>query len=358
MSTKANVNETLTQADIDRLRAGIPTPTKKQQLLTVGFTIQNCARLIGESLDDRGVLGWFVHMPPAAENTSQKLTLSRLLIRRQGGETRLGTDPIVGLDGESVVDFKVFAQNAEPDFPTGNTNAQNASSTYLEAVEYTAGRLHPSPQAQVKDLSNYTNWSGACFFRRSDLKFMQLLLLAQADKYNDLFFSGAKTRYDIMHNPGLRVEQFTREDATGTIIPDPGRAFTMKAEPVANPDQNIPSGNEMISLLGATTDTDYSQRGATSGNEMFPGAVMAAPCPPYWGIIQKIGDNLNLSSTEAAEKLFSLIPEMEELVGSSEIGAVNISLSEVIDSEDRDWLYDILTFFINLFTNWRDGGKN
>ncbi len=363
-NTKANYNEFLSDDDIDRLVEDIPEPGKGPSgkpirgLLTVGFTIKNCAKLIGESLDDRGVLGWFVHMPPAEEKTSQKLSLSKLVIRRQNGELRLGTAPMVGPDGESLINFKVFAQNPEPDFPDANTNAQNAASTYAQSLAYTAGQLYPSPSAQVKDLSNYTNWSGACFFRRSDLKFMQLLLLAQADKYNDLFFSGAKTRYDIMHNPRLRVEQFTREDANGTIIPDPGKAFTMKAEPVSNPDETIPSGNAMIDLLGATTDTDYSQQGATSGNEMFPGAVMASPCPPYWGLIQEIGANLNLNTTKAAEKLMSLLSQLDDFIDSNDLEKSSIPISDIINAEDRNWLYDILTFFINLFTKWRDGGTN
>ncbi|TXF90283.1 hypothetical protein FUA23_07120 [Neolewinella aurantiaca] len=356
MSNKANINETLTGPDIARLSADIP-PAKGERLLTVGFTIRNCAQLIGDTLDDRGVLGWFVHMPSPAENSSQKLRFSRLVIRQQNGVPRLGIDPMTGPKGESLAEFKVFAQNPEPNFPIGNTVAENAASTYAQSMGYTAGQLHASPSAQVKDLSHYTNWSGANFFRRSDLKFMQLLLLAQADKYNDMFFTGSKVRYDVMHNPRLRVEQFSRLDPNGEIIPDPGRAFTMKAEPIMNPDQAVPSGNAMIDLLGATTDTDYSQRGTTSGNERFPGAVMATPCPPFWDIIEEIGTNLNINSTDGAEMVMEFLAKVDDVVSDPEATSVNLSLAAIVDAERRHWSYGILTFLIDLLTQWRDGGR-
>ena len=357
MSAKANVNPTLTGDDIERLLKDLPTgrKTKRQQLLTVGFTIRDCAQLIGETLDDRGVLGWFVHMPPAAEKASQNLRLSRLVIRRQNGVPRLGMDPILGKQGRPVVDFKLWVQNAEPDFPDDNSIDDNFASTYAESVQYTNGQLFDAPSARVSDLTHYTNWSGANFFRRSDLKFMQLLLLARPDRHNDLFFSGAKVRYDVMHNAGLRVEQFSRKDADGVLIPDPGNAFTLKTEPVTNPDPTVPTGNAMVDLLRATTDTDHSLQGTTTGNERFAGAAMATPCPPFWDIVQEIGTNLNLNSEEAMIELARLEEQIENIVIDTDVSGATVSLGEVIRAEDRGFAYNVLTAIINFLTDWRDG---
>lgn len=366
MSNKANTNAALSTADKARLLNDLANKVDaksipRDALVTVGFTVRNCTQLIGATLNDPDVLGWFFHLPLAANASVGEITMSRLAIRNVQGSRRLVRETMPSNPRKPLIRPKVYLQLPEPDFSDGRPLNDYREDDYATSMTTTRGQFFNSSAALMSDITHHTEWGRACFFRRSDLKYMQLLIMAQPEPYNDLFFSGSLVRYDIMHNPRLRVMQFTLPHAGG-VVPDSGTAFTFKGEPIVNDllEDDVTTGDELLEDLAA--DTDVFNVPAGTGNSpanpgptpMFPGAVMASPCPDFWDIINEIGNHLNINSPAEAEVLLLIYEEVEsEITGTG--GNSQPVLESLLAEKNYGLLHRLLTAIINFFTFLRDG---
>ena len=366
MPTKANTNPALDATDKARLLNDItsqadPKSIQRDPLITVGFTVRNCTKLIGATLNDPDILGWFFHLPLAANASVSQITMSRLAIRSVQGTRRLVKENISSPPNSPLIRPKIFLQRPEPDFSDGRPLSDHRKDNYSDAQVTTGGKFLNSQVPIMTDLTHHTEWGRACFVRRSDLKYMQLLIMAQPEPYNDLFFSGSLVTYDIMHNPRLRVMQFSLEH-NGSVVPDSGTAFTLKGEPIVNNliADNATSGTDLLEDLSVDSDAfNLPDVGApppadAGQTPMFPGAVMASPCPDFWDIINEIGNHLNLNTPGDAQALLQVYQEVEgEITGTG--GGSLPALENLLSEENRGLLYRILTAFINFFTFLRDG---
>lgn len=368
MSNKANTNPALNDADKARLLADITNKfdaksLPREVLITVGFTVRNCTQLIGNTLNDPDVLGWFFHLPNQVNAFVGQITMSRLAIRTVQGTRRLVKEPMSSPPNTPLIRPKVFIQRPEPDFSDGRPLSEHREDDYAAAIVTTDSKFFNSTAAIMSDLTHHTEWGRACFVRRSDLKYMQLLIMAQPEPYNDLFFSGSLVTYDIMHNPRLRVMQFTLPHAEG-FVSDSGTAFTFKGEPIVNDieEDNVSTGDDLLEDLSTASDVSIFPDGvgddpAPDDEEqvpMFPGAIMASPCPDFWDIINEIGNHLNINSPAEAEALLQVYDEVEDtIIGNG--GGNQPALEQLLLEKNQGLLYRILSAIINFFTFLRDG---
>lgn len=265
--------------------AGIsPVPTQlEDQVTTVGFTIAGCLELIDKGLEDHSLLGWFFHFPkPGTGGKVKDITMSKLQSRTVDGRKVLTRVPLSAELGSKLIKPKSHTQHARPDFSLSPETPASVSEYQRfpeEMVTLFSGSGYAATDPAIEQLSFYTEWAKAAFFRRTDLEFMRMVLDGQGGVHNDIFFSGSAVDYSTMHNPRYRVMQFTLEDGS---VADSSKAFTLKAEPINNkidgPDLAGPttfSSNSGSSIGPAPiTDQDVPL--------MIPAVFQAAPCPDYW----------------------------------------------------------------------------
>jgi hypothetical protein len=352
---------------------------------TFGFTIKDCARIIGESLAEEGLLGWFIHLKNP-ETGEREVTVSCMIITWEEDQNGVRV-PILATrelyqtaEGRSdPADFKVFSQLNPPNL--GVTEFDKAAKrditdpVILQGL--TNGIMVSAPNAKIEFLEQHTDWADACFLRRTDIKIMQTLLLAQPDAYNDYFFSGAKVDYNTMHNSKLRVDQFTLSDSFGNLVPDSSKAFTLKAEPIFNDlDEGMPTSEELVQLLTQNVATVLSSPtvGMWEG-AMFPAAVMGTPCPDFWDYIKELSLHLNVEDPETAKALVmfgqGLASKIEQEAASFNTNGQSpatarpaVPITDIISALPSHPLYSFLTAIINLLmgwvhqlTNYRDEGR-
>lgn len=351
------------------------------ELVTVGFTIQNCTQLIGESLGDPGVLGWFIHL---ADGDSQydkisSITLSELRLVPKlddPGKLLLKAIPLETANGDTPdirpkVVFQIRDPQPDPILRT------DTGVDYNDAVILTKPEFFNDPNLLISDFSHHTDWARAVFFRRSDLRYLRILLLQDPLQYNDIFFSGGKANYDTMHNPPLRVMQLT---LPGTQ--DSSLAFTLKAEPFVNSTlknngKNEVSNPDLTLEVKLTGEKSVSTRsaGVRSAGAHFPAVAFGIQCPDYWGIITEIDAIMNASSAPALATLAAFSEDLENIMNNASIGNTDTSTNSLTISKFPDadlegivnatspvppitpgsdnWLYKLLTGIINSVTNLR-----
>lgn len=255
----------------------------QEQVTTVGFTVKGCLPLIDAALANPVLLGWYFHFPPS--NTGGKvkdITISTLEAHSIGGRKVLRRIPLVTPPGEERILPKLHTQHYRPDFSSVDVVPDSVSEYQnfpAEQLAFFVGSSYASADPAIDELSHYTEWAEAAFFRRTDLEFLRMALDSQVGTYNDVFFSGSAVDYSTMNNPRFRVSQFTLNNGS---VEDSSKAFTLKAEPINNTLDNVDMATPTMfgnarsasTMAGPVTDQDASL--------MIPAVFQATPCPDYW----------------------------------------------------------------------------